>query len=59
MDNQKPTASRACPSCKSGNYQFRHRKNIAAEDDQPEAVETKYRCKDCQKEWKERVPVKG
>ena len=59
MEQQKPITSRACPACKSGNYQFRHRKNVAAEANQPKMVETKYRCKDCQHEWKERVVMKG
>ena len=58
--DQKPTTSRACPACKSTNYQFRHRKTIAPEPgtEGGEAVETKYRCKDCTHEWRERVPVK-
>jgi len=31
---------------------------LPAEAEQPAAVETKYRCRACGKEWKERVVVK-
>ena len=53
----EPTATphRTCPACRSGEYQFRSRKKVA-EDGKPEAVETKYRCKACNHEWKVRVP---
>jgi DNA-directed RNA polymerase subunit M/transcription elongation factor TFIIS len=45
------TASRTCPKCGSGDYQFRSRKKI----EEPKAVETKYRCKPCGHEWRERL----
>jgi hypothetical protein len=56
--NQPATPSRTCPACGSGDYQFRSRKKVGAEQGQREAVETKYRCKACEHEWKVRVPVK-
>ena len=56
MDQQRP-AARTCPKCGSGDYQFRSRKKVPAEKDQPEAVETKYRCKACAHEWKVRAPA--
>jgi DNA-directed RNA polymerase subunit M/transcription elongation factor TFIIS len=46
---------RACPKCGSGDYQFRSRKKIE-EPGKSEAMETKYRCKACGQEWKERAP---
>jgi DNA-directed RNA polymerase subunit M/transcription elongation factor TFIIS len=56
MDQQRP-AARTCPKCGSGEYQFRGRKKIPAAKAEPEAVETKYRCKACQHEWRVRAPV--
>jgi DNA-directed RNA polymerase subunit M/transcription elongation factor TFIIS len=56
--HQLVNPARRCPECGSQKYAFRGRKKIAAEEGQPAAVETKYRCKACGKEWKERVPVK-
>jgi DNA-directed RNA polymerase subunit M/transcription elongation factor TFIIS len=50
--------TRKCPECGSNMYLFRGRKKIMAEDGKPEAVETTYRCKECEHAWKERVPVK-
>jgi hypothetical protein len=44
-----------CPKCGSGQYMFRGRKKIEAANGQEEAVETKYRCKACEHEWKVRV----
>ena len=41
----------ACPSCG-------RQVTIPAENGQPEAMETKYRCKSCEHEWKVRVPVR-
>ncbi len=46
---------RTCPACGSGDYQFRSRR-LVTEEGKPEAVETKYRCKACNHEWKVRVP---
>jgi DNA-directed RNA polymerase subunit M/transcription elongation factor TFIIS len=45
---------RACPQCGSGEYQFRSRKKLV-EGEQPESIETKYRCKTCAHEWRERT----
>ena len=56
--DQKQTARRTCPACGSEKYLFRGRKKIAAEVGKLEAVETTYRCKECEHAWKERVPVK-
>jgi DNA-directed RNA polymerase subunit M/transcription elongation factor TFIIS len=49
--------TRTCPKCGSDDYTFRHRKKIEAdpEEGEPPAVETKYRCKACGKEWRVRV----
>lgn len=49
------TAPKACPAC-GGDYAFRGRK-IVAEPEGPELVETKYRCKACEHEWRVRVPA--
>jgi DNA-directed RNA polymerase subunit M/transcription elongation factor TFIIS len=54
MDQQQ-AAARNCPACGSTDYVFRGRKKIAAEQGQPAAVETKYRCKGCGNEWKVRA----
>lgn len=53
--------TKTCPKCGSGEYTFRSRKKIKAnpEKGEPEAWETKYRCKACEKEWKVRVAVVG
>jgi len=55
-----PIPSRTYPECGSGDYAFRSRKNVIAvlEKGEPEATETKYRCKSCGHEWKVRVPTK-
>jgi DNA-directed RNA polymerase subunit M/transcription elongation factor TFIIS len=49
---------RSCPKCGSGDYQFRSRKKIV-EEEKSEAVETKYRCKACGHEWRERIEKKA
>jgi DNA-directed RNA polymerase subunit M/transcription elongation factor TFIIS len=46
---------KTCPKCGSGEYTFRGRKKVEAENGEPEAVETKYRCKACGHEWKVRA----
>jgi DNA-directed RNA polymerase subunit M/transcription elongation factor TFIIS len=48
--------AKTCPKCGSGEYTFRSRKKIPAdpEKNEPEAIETKYRCKKCEHEWKVR-----
>jgi DNA-directed RNA polymerase subunit M/transcription elongation factor TFIIS len=51
-----PANGRACPKCGSADYQFRSRKKII-EEGKPEAVETKYRCKKCDHEWRVKVSV--
>ena len=57
--NQFVNAARCCPKCGSKDYAFRARKKIEAQPEKGEAaaIETKYRCKACGKEWKERVLV--
>ena len=54
MDPQS-RKSRSCPECGSGEYAFRSRKRIVGERDQPAMVETKYRCKACNHEWRVKV----
>ncbi len=50
--------ARTCPACGSDRYQFRFRKKLPPEDGQSgEVVETKYKCKACDHEWKVRVPT--
>jgi DNA-directed RNA polymerase subunit M/transcription elongation factor TFIIS len=49
---QKETAHRTCPACGSTDYVFRGRKKIEAEPGKQAAVETKYRCRACGKEWR-------
>jgi transposase-like protein len=53
MDGQTP-GERTCPACGSGDYTLRGRKQIEAEPGKQE-VETKYRCKACNHEWKMRT----
>lgn len=57
MEQQPGT--RKCPKCSSGDYVFRGRRKIAAnsEKNEPAAVETKFACRACGHQWKERVPV--
>jgi DNA-directed RNA polymerase subunit RPC12/RpoP len=52
---QKP--NRTCPKCGSAEYQFRSRKTIPAapKKGEPEATETKYRCKQCGHELRVKV----
>jgi DNA-directed RNA polymerase subunit M/transcription elongation factor TFIIS len=47
------SATRTCPKCGSGDYQLRSRRKVAGENGQE--METKYRCKACQHEWKVRA----
>jgi DNA-directed RNA polymerase subunit M/transcription elongation factor TFIIS len=51
--------ARCCPECGSKNYVFRGRKKVAAEGEQPAAVETKYACRACGHAWRERVTVEA
>jgi DNA-directed RNA polymerase subunit M/transcription elongation factor TFIIS len=57
--NPHLSANRTCPECGSSDYAFRSRKKIEADPvkEEPEAWETKYRCKACACEWRERVAV--
>jgi DNA-directed RNA polymerase subunit M/transcription elongation factor TFIIS len=48
------TRARSCPKCGSSSYTFRIRKQIEATAEQEAILETKYRCKGCGVEWKER-----
>jgi DNA-directed RNA polymerase subunit M/transcription elongation factor TFIIS len=54
MDARIPTR-KTCPQCGSDQYEFRSRKQVAGEEGGT-AVETKYRCKACEHEWRVRVP---
>jgi transposase-like protein len=54
MEQQNPPG-RSCSVCGSRDYAFRSRKQIEATAEQEAMLETKYRCKDCQKEWKEKM----
>lgn len=47
---------RACPECGSENYAFRSRRQIEATAGSGPELETKFRCKECEAEWKERAP---
>jgi hypothetical protein len=57
MEQQKPPG-RMCPACGSGDYAFRSRRQIEADPEkgEPAQLETKYRCKTCNEEWKEKAP---
>jgi len=55
MEQQNPPG-RSCPACGSGDYAFRSRKQIEATAEQEAMLETKYRCKGCGKDWKEKIP---
>ena len=52
--NQTPKGT--CPKGGDGEYTFRNRKQIEATAESGSHLETKRRCKDCNHEWKERVP---
>ncbi len=56
MSDQKPVL-KSCPECGSHDYAFSGRKKIPADPKkgEAEAMETKYRCKKCEHEWKLRV----
>jgi hypothetical protein len=55
---QKTPRGRSCPACGSKVYAFRSRRQIEADPTTGEGpqLETKYRCKACNEEWKEKVP---
>jgi DNA-directed RNA polymerase subunit M/transcription elongation factor TFIIS len=46
---------KTCPECQSKKYRFRARRTIPAAADRPAAIETKYRCAECNHEWKVQV----
>jgi hypothetical protein len=50
-------SKRQCPECAGSNYEFRGRKKIPADPGTQlaESTETKFRCKECRHEWRERV----
>lgn len=54
---RKAPGGRSCPECSGGDYVFRGRKHITAKEGESAAVETKYHCRDCGNQWKERVAV--
>jgi len=56
--NPHLAANRTCPACSSRDYAFRSRKKIEPGKDGPEQIETKYRCKACGHEWRERTDAK-
>ena len=52
--NQQNPGAKTCPQCGSSDYAFRSRKKVTDEQGM-EAVETKYRCKACGHEWRQKV----
>ena len=48
---------RCCPECQDKAYTFRGRKVVDGTEDEGKLVETKYRCRPCGHEWRERVPA--
>jgi hypothetical protein len=57
MEQQKPPG-RTWSACRSGDSAFRSRRQIEADPEKggPAQLETKYRCKACNEEWKEKAP---
>jgi hypothetical protein len=57
MEQQTPPGLK-CPACGSKDYRFRSRRQIEADPTAGEGphLETKYPCRICEKEWKEKVP---
>jgi hypothetical protein len=47
---------RCCPECENKGYMFRARRTIEDEHG-AKFVGTKYRCRSCSREWKERIPA--
>jgi transposase-like protein len=48
------TDKKKCPKCGSEERLVRSRKTIAASDEGPAGVETKYRCRPCGKDYRVR-----
>jgi DNA-directed RNA polymerase subunit M/transcription elongation factor TFIIS len=48
---EETAGKRTCPACGGDEYAFRGRKAVEREPGKRE-VETKYRCKKCEHEWK-------
>jgi DNA-directed RNA polymerase subunit M/transcription elongation factor TFIIS len=59
MDTRMEQPAKTCPKCGSGDYMFRSRKKIETAAGEAAAVETKYRCKACEHEWRVRVAANG
>lgn len=60
MNNPLVRLDRVCPKCESPSYAFRARRTLEhadAEGGPRLEVETKFRCKACSSEWRERVPA--
>ena len=51
------TDKKQCTTCGSEERLFRSRKVVAASDEGPPGVETKYRCKACGKDYRVRQPA--
>ncbi len=56
--DQLVNPARCCPECGSKQYAFRSRKKVPAGAGKQAAMETRYKCKECGHEWRERVAVK-
>ena len=54
-------SGRSCPHCGSQDYQFRSRKKVAAEQENPNGPqwETKFRCMACEAVWVARETLPG
>ena len=50
---------RCCPECQHTGYMFRARRTVDGKPDEGGGrfVETKYRCRACSHEWKERMRI--
>jgi hypothetical protein len=48
---------RCCPMCGHAGYVFRARRTVDGEPGEGKFVETKYRCRSCSHEWRERIPA--